>query len=158
MKAKGKKVSRGRHEATCKFCNHPDREKIESEFIAWANTSKLAKAYGLSRDSIYRHVEAFGLRERRARNLRAALDRIIERADEVTVNAAAVVSAVAAYAKINSAGQWIERTETVSLNDLFARMKPDELEQYAREGTLPAWFTDIVGATPSDGHKDEQNV
>lgn len=147
----------GRHEAGCKVCNHPEREEIENQWCSWANTSELARRYRLSRDSIYRHVAAFNLRERRARNLRAALERIIEQADGVTVNAAAVVSAVTAYAKINSAGQWIDRSEQVSLNDLFARMTAGELESYAKEGTLPDWFTAIVGATHSDGQEEKTN-
>jgi hypothetical protein len=37
------------------------------------------------------------------------------------VTASAVVAAVQAYSKIKAAGQWIERTEQVSLNDLFER-------------------------------------
>ena len=53
---------------------------------------------------------------------------------------AAVVAAVQAYAKINAAGEWIDRTETVSMNDLFERMSTDELEAYAQAGTLPGWF------------------
>ena len=97
------------------------------------------------------------MHERRARNLRAALERIIEQADGVTVNAAAVVSAIQAYAKINSAGQWVDRTEQVNLNDLFSRMSAQELEAYARDGTLPEWFTSIVGATPSDSQEDGGN-
>jgi hypothetical protein len=146
-----------RHEAACKVCGHPEREELESQWCAWANTSELAKQYGLSRDSIYRHCHALGLFERRGRNLKGALERIIEHADGVTVNAAAVVSAIQAYAKINSAGQWVDRTEQVKLNDLFARMSTQGLEAYAREGTLPDWFTSIVGATPSDSEEDPED-
>jgi hypothetical protein len=63
----------------------------------------------------------------------------------VPVNAGAVVQAIQAYAKINSAGQWIDRTEQVNLNDLFERMTAQELETYARDGILPVWFTEVVG-------------
>jgi hypothetical protein len=157
MAVRDKRAKPGRHQAGCKVCAHPEREQIEAEWCAWANTSELAKQYGLSRDSIYRHAAAFNLQERRARNLRAALERIIEQAEGVTVNAAAVVSAIQAYAKINSAGQWVDRTEQVNLNDLFARMSAQELETYAREGTLPDWFTSIVGASPSDSQDEETN-
>lgn len=72
--------------------------------------------------------------------MRAALEKIIERAGEVEVNATAIVSAVSAYARINAAGQWVERSERVDLNELFERMTVAELERYAREGTLPEWF------------------
>ncbi len=152
-----KRKAMGRHEAGCKVCSHPDRKQIEDEWCAWANTTKLAKQYGLSRDSLYRHVAAFTLREKRGKNLRAALERIIEQADSVTVNAASVVSAIQAYAKINAAGQWVDRTERIDLNALFERMSTEELERYAQDGTLPSWFTDIVGATPSDSREDTPN-
>jgi hypothetical protein len=63
------------------------------------------------------------------------------------VTASAVVAALQAYAKINAAGEWIDRTETVSMNDLLDRMSTDELEVYAQHGTLPGWFQATVGAT-----------
>jgi len=146
-----------RHEAGCRVCAHPERERIEGEWIAWGNTSKLAKQYALSRDSLYRHCHALGLFEKRGRNLKGALEKIIEQAESVKVNAGAVVQAIQAYAKINSAGQWVDRTEQVNLNDLFARMSTQELEEYAQRGSLPEWFTNIVGATPSDGQEDKVN-
>jgi hypothetical protein len=61
-----------------------------------------------------------------------------------------VVSAVAAYAKINANGQWIERSEHISLNELFDRMTPQEMEIYAKEGTVPTWFDRKLGATPTN--------
>jgi hypothetical protein len=51
------------------------------------------------------------LRLGRQRNVRAALERIIERAGDVQVTASAVVAAVEAYAKNNASGQWIGRIE-----------------------------------------------
>ncbi|MBZ5500261.1 MAG: hypothetical protein LAP85_28025 [Acidobacteriia bacterium] len=153
-----RRPSTGRHEAGCRVCVHPEREQIEAEWIGWAHTTKLAKRYGLSRDSLYRHCHALGLFEKRRRNLRAALERLVEEAETVQVNASAVVAAVQALAKINAAGQWVDRTEQVNLNELFERMTVEELETYAREGTLPDWFTSVVGATPITGqeaHGDE---
>jgi hypothetical protein len=89
--------------------------------------------------------------------VRAALERIIERSGEVEVTASAVVAAIQAYAKINTQGQWIERSEHVNLNDLFERISKDELEAYARDGKLPDWFTETVSvpvATAAD-HREE---
>ncbi len=94
----------------------------------------------MTRDAIYRHAHATGLFPKRQRNIRAALERIIEQCSEVTVNAAAVVSAIAAYGRINAVGQWIPRGEVVTLDELFQRMTKDELAAYVREGTLPTWF------------------
>jgi hypothetical protein len=154
---KSKRPSRGRHEFGCKVCAHPQRRQIEDEWCAWGNTTRLAKQYGLSRDSLYRHCHALRLFERRGRNLKGALEKIIEQADSVAVNAGAVVQAIQAYAKINSAGQWIDRTEQVNLNQLFERMSTEELEAYARDGTLLGWFTEIVGATSPDSQEGDKN-
>ena len=74
----------------------------------------IAQEYGLAdRASIYRHAHALGLFLKRQRNVRVALERIIERAGEVDVTAAAVVAEVQAYSKINATGQWIDRSEHV---------------------------------------------
>jgi hypothetical protein len=122
-------------------CAHEQCDEIESAFIGWKSPAAIAEEYGLAdRASVYRHAHALGLFEKRKRNIRAALERIIEKAGEVDVTASAVVAAVQAYAKINAAGQWIDRTEQVSLNDLFDRMSTSELEEYAQSGTLPKWF------------------
>src|SRR5271165_1883258 len=151
-------VSRGRHEHQCRICSHPKRDEIEQAFIAWVSPAQIAKKYSVSRDGVYRHAHAFGLMDKRRRNVRAALERIIERAGEVDVTATAVVAAVQAYSKINAMGQWVDRSEHVNLNELFERMTREEMETYAKEGTLPAWFEEAVGATDSDGRgtPDEQ--
>jgi len=117
------KVSLGRHKRTCSVCRHKQREEIESAFVGWRSPAAIAEEYGLAdRSSVYRHANALGLRQKRQRNIRAALEHIIEKACEVDVTAASVVGAVQAYAKINAGGEWIDRSETVSLNDLFDRM------------------------------------
>lgn len=144
-------VNVGRHQRACSVCAHQQREEIEAAFIGWRSPAAIAEEYGLAdRASVYRHAHALGLFPKRQKNVRAALERIIEKAGDVDVTASAVVAAVQAYAKINAAGEWIERTETVSLNQLFDRMTTQELEAYAQTGTLPEWFRGIVGATDSD--------
>jgi hypothetical protein len=54
---------------------------------------------------------------------------------------------VAAYSKLNANGQWIDRRETIDLNDLFLRMTEDEMQRYVATGELPEWFSSLVGAT-----------
>ncbi len=84
---------------------------------------------------------------------------IIEKAGEVDVTAAAVVAAVQAYSKINSMGQWIDRNETVDLNELFDRMTREELEAYAHDGTLPDWFTNAqTGKEPDESKQDDPGL
>ena len=137
-----------RHEQNCSICAHLDREEIERDFIAWKSPTQITIDHGLpDRQSIYRHAHALGLFPKRDRNIRAALLRIIEKAGDVEPTAQAVVAAIQAYAKINSQGHWIERSEHLNLNDLFERMSQEELERYARDGGLPGWFTQILPDT-----------
>jgi hypothetical protein len=143
-------VNQSRHEGQCSICRHAQRAEIDREFVRWGNTTNIAESYGLSRDSIYRHAHATALFPKRQRNVRAALEKMIEKSCDVEVNAAAIVSAISAYARINSAGLWIERKEITDVNQLFERMTNAEMETYARDGTLPGWFTQIVGATVTD--------
>ena len=141
-----------RHERECRICAHPSREEIERDFISWKSPAKIASEYKLrNRATVYRHAHAFNLFPKRVRNVRAALERIIEKADDVSVSAAAVVQAVVAYARINAQGQLVERSEQVNLNDLFERMTQEELETYAKDGALPHWFNRALGATPVNG-------
>jgi len=130
--------------------------EIESDFVTWRSPAAIVKEYGLAdRSSVYRHSRALGLFAKRQRNVRAALERIIEKNDEVEVTAASVVAAVQAYSKINAAGQWIERSETIDLNELFNRMTSEELEAYAHDGTLPGWFTNAqAGKEPDEPKRD----
>jgi hypothetical protein len=136
-----KPVSLGRHRRNCAVCAHPERLEIETEFVAWRSPAALAQQFGLTdRASIYRHAHALGLFAKRQRNVRAALERIIERAGDVEVTASAVVSAIQVYARINANGQWIDPSESISLHQLFERMTREELQAYAETGRLPGWF------------------
>jgi len=146
----GRSVSLGRHEYQCSICLHSQRQEIEQEWIGWANTCQLAKRYGVSRDSIYRHAHALNLFSKRQRNIRKALERIIDQADTVGVNASAVVAAIQAYAKINNAGQWVDHVQGTNMNALFDRMTREELDAYARDGSLPDCFAKVVGTTAND--------
>jgi len=138
-------VNPGRHPRNCSVCSHAQREEIEAEFVAWRSPAAIAQTHGIAdRANIYRHAHAVGLFPKRQRNIRAALERIIEQAGEVDGTASAVVAAVQAYSKINAAGQWIDRSGQVSLNCLFDRMSTQEFEEYAQSGTLPKWFEAVA--------------
>ncbi len=150
-----KSVNLARHKAQCTICAHAKCAEIETGFVNWESPANLAEEYGLAdRTTVYRHAHALGLFEKRKRNVRAALERIIEKSGEVEVTASAVVAAIQAYAKINAEGQWVERSEHVNLNELFERMSRDELETYARDGKLPAWFTETVSVPVATGGDD----
>jgi hypothetical protein len=142
MMSKGctNRTTQARHESQCSICAHSLREEIDREFVNWGSSVRIANQHKLSRTCLYRHAHATGLFAKRQRNVRSALEKIIEQAGVVKVNANAVVSAVQAYSKINLQGQWVERSKIINLNDLFERMTPEELEAYARDGALPSWF------------------
>ena len=72
-------VNTGRHEYHCTICSHAKREEIERSFLNWTSPSRISEQYSVSRDSIYRHAHALGLMDKRRRNIRAALEQIIER-------------------------------------------------------------------------------
>lgn len=136
-----RKSNFNRHRGHCSICSHVERTEIERDFISWKSPAKIADEYGLpDRTALYRHAHAVGLFSRRSLNNRAALERIIERGDDATVTAGAVVQAVALHARINARGELVERDELVSFQDLFEKMTLAELEAYAKDGTLPRWF------------------
>jgi hypothetical protein len=83
---------------------------------------------------------------KRRRNMRAALELIIEGAGHVKPTAGAIVAAVQVCAKLNARGQLIEREETVNLDELFEQMNSEELGTYAKHGILPRWFQEAIGA------------
>jgi hypothetical protein len=128
--------------------------EIEADFVCWRSPAAIATEYALAhRAGVYRG-HALDLFAKRQRNIRAALERIIEKASEVDPTAASVVAAVQAYSKINAQGQWIERSESVNLNEPFDRMTSTELGADAQDGRLPQWFTNAIGATPTNSQED----
>ena len=154
-----KHVNLGRHEYMCKICSHPQRQEIERDFINWKSPVAITIEYVLAdRASVYRHAHALGLFAKRQRNIRAALEKLIEKAGEVEVNAAAVVGAIQAYSKINAEGQWIDRVQGVNMTELFGRMTRQELETYARDGKLPDWFEAAKTATGTEGQEGNQDA
>jgi hypothetical protein len=138
-----------RHSRDCKICNHARREEIETAFVDWQPAARIARDFRLgSRQSLSRHARACGLLPKRNQNVAAALATIIERGARARVSAGVAVRAIEVLTKINSRGQWIERRETVNLNELFDRMSRDEMIAYAETGSLPAWFEQTIGGRP----------
>jgi hypothetical protein len=55
-----------------------------------------------------------------------------------------VIAAVQSLAKINSRGEWIERSEVTDKAAVFARMTDAELETYSTTGKLPSWAARLL--------------
>jgi len=134
-------VDQVRHSTRCLVCAHPDREEIEKAFIDWTSGARIVEAFSIPGDgqTVYRHARAFGLYEKRDRNVKHALGKIVERASEVMPNANAIVAAAVALAKINADGRYVERRELLNLTPIFERLSAQELEEYASTGALPPW-------------------
>jgi hypothetical protein len=102
------------HQRKCVICRHPDREVIEEMFVHWHSPSRIHYRFMLpDRSTIYDHAHATGLFAKRRRNLRYALENMIERADECDISAHGIVAAIKAYASLTTSGEWVEPARRV---------------------------------------------
>jgi hypothetical protein len=101
-------TSFSRHKRLCQVCRHPDREAIEHDFLDWRSPIDIAVDYEVDRTSVLRHARAAGLVQLRRHNIRAALERVIERAEDAAINGHSIVSAVRTYLRITDDGQLVE--------------------------------------------------
>ena len=137
------------HQRKCIICHHPDREEIEEMFLHWFSPATIYRRFLLKdRYSIYRHAHATGLYQRRRRNLRCALENIIERSDECPISSNGIVRAIKAYASLTDAGEWIEPpsrviyTNASSTSSKPAAAEPDWSRAQAPRTTVPGTTVD----------------
>jgi hypothetical protein len=149
-------VNLGRHQAQCTICLHPCRQEIEEQWINWWYVNHISRDYGVTRDALYRHAHAFDLFSKRRRNIRAALEQIIERVNPTIMNGSVILSAIKEYVKMNSAEQRVEQVQGSNLKKSLERMSKEEREAFVRDGSLPNWFSSPKGATPSDSQAGEK--
>jgi hypothetical protein len=134
-------VNLGRHRAQCSVCAHPACQEMEEFWIEWGHPSDIVALYHVSRDAWHRHARAMGLYEKRAKNNLRALERMIERVTATPLSGSALVSAIMAHAKLVSSGQGAEQARGTKAKELFERMSKEEREAFARDGSLPDWFS-----------------
>ena len=146
-------VNLGRHRAQCSICLHPECKEIEQRWIDWEPMSQIKYEYQVSHDAMYRHAHALGLFEKRKKNIMRALERIIEKVMTTQPSASAVVAAINAYAKLNGLGQGAEQAQGTNPKELFDRMSKEEREVFARDGSLPDWFSRSKDATPGESQE-----
>ena len=98
-----------RHARRCAICHHPEREAIEEAFVHWFHADRIVDDHDLpSRSALYRHAYATGLYELRRRNMRFALEHLIEEARYANVSGDCVIRAIRAYSRLTDDGRWIE--------------------------------------------------
>jgi hypothetical protein len=102
-------VAPNRHERLCAICHHEEREAIEQAFLQWRRPGDIRHEFKLSRrDAIYRHAHALGLFERRARDVRFVLEKVMEESTLRAPTAESMVRAVRAYSCLDERGRWVE--------------------------------------------------
>lgn len=130
-----------KHQANCTVCAHPECQEIEHDFISWKSPATIAGEYKLrNRSAVYRHARAFDLYTHREKNVRAALARIIEQVDAVEITGANIIQAIAILGRLNARGELVTPQERPGMHELFSKMSPAELDDYAKNSTLPTWF------------------
>src|SRR4029077_2020608 len=99
-------------------------------FVHWHSASRIHRRYMLpDRSTIYDHAHALGLFAKRRRNLRYALENMIERADECDISSHGIVAAIKAYASLTTSGEWVEPARRVIYTSVSSP---------AREATNPS--------------------
>jgi hypothetical protein len=153
---KEKPVNLGRHQAQCTICRFEFRREIEELFIDWMSPDVIEskfKFYNISRDSVYRHAKALDFFSKRRKNYIAALEKIIQRVDTTPVTCSGIISAFKVLAKMEDEKQ---AREDADPKKLFDRMSPAEREAFARDGTLPEWFSGEKAATSDASQQVEE--
>jgi hypothetical protein len=148
-KHRGGSVNQGRHQAQCSICKSAHLDAIEQDFIHWTSVSEIQQIYTVTRYSVYRHAHAFDLFNKRAKNIRAALDKIIEQVNGVLVSGPTIISAIKMAMKMD------EKQEDPDPKKVFEQMSKAEREAFASDGSLPEWFSGARAAAPHGGERGE---
>jgi hypothetical protein len=115
--AGARRVSLNHHKGHCAICRHPHRADIEYDFLRWRSVHDIVDEFKLhNRRIVYRHAHATRLWERRSRNLQAALEALIEGAENVKVTGDTVIRAVIAHCRINDQGKYVEPVRHVVIS------------------------------------------
>jgi hypothetical protein len=125
-RASARRTTLASHSGKCTICHHPERAEIERAFLDWTPPYTIMRDFQiLSRNAIYRHAHAFGLFDRRQRSLRMALDRLIEKVDDVKPTAASIISAIALMAKLNEKEKLTEESSIAAEEDSQSDSLPE---------------------------------
>ncbi|MBZ5672067.1 MAG: hypothetical protein LAO04_20375 [Acidobacteriia bacterium] len=149
-------VNLGRHQSQCTVCQHPERQEIEEEWINWVFPTGIAERHGISRDALYRHAHACDLFSKRQKNRKLILEKILERVDWAPISGSAFLSTYKVYDKITSAEEEKGHLQGENFKKSLKQMSQEERGAFARDGSLPEWFSKAIGATSGDGQEGEK--
>ena len=80
----------------------------------------IACDYDIEVRGIFRHAHATGLYTSRQQNIRSALDRVLERADQANISADGIVRTVRAYTCLTADNRWVEPPSRVIFSSASA--------------------------------------
>ena len=104
-----------RHSRRCVICCHADRDAIEADFVRWRSPDQIVRDHQISggRTSLYRHVHAVGLYQRRKQEMGRVLESILESVDICTPDSFdVIIRAARLYAHLDANGRWFEAPRT----------------------------------------------
>ncbi|MGA7854794.1 MAG: hypothetical protein WCA15_15820 [Candidatus Acidiferrales bacterium] len=104
-----------RHSRRCAICCHADRDAIEADFVRWRSPDQIVRDHQISggRTSLYRHVRAVGLYQRRKQEMGRVLESILESVDICTPDTFdVIIRAARLYAHLDANGRWFEAPRT----------------------------------------------
>ena len=102
-----------RHSRKCQVCHSRYVEEIEEAYYNWSSAQWIINVFNISYDdAVYRHARAIGLDLRRRKNVAIAVEKLIEKVDEVTVTSSTVLRAVRALSCLTPDGRWTDLPTT----------------------------------------------
>jgi len=129
-------ISLKRHQSQCSVCRHPQCQEIEEAWLNWGNTSQIADKYKVTRDAIYRHMNALGLFSERQKRVKFVYEKIIERLDWVSVKDATILAALKAYVALCEREE-AKQASAGAPQEVSRPMSDLESEVHAQDGSLP---------------------
>jgi hypothetical protein len=102
-----------RHSRKCQVCHSRYVEEIEEAYYNWSSAQWIINVFNISYDdAVYRHARAIGLDLRRRKNVAIAVEKLIEKVDEVTVTSSTILRAVRALSCLTPDGRWTDLPTT----------------------------------------------
>ncbi len=134
-----------RHSRACSICRSPFRVEIEESYLRWESPSAICRQFQIrSRNSLNLHVRAVNLTTERDKTIKRCLSTIIEKNLGKKLSGAALISAIALFARIDADGRSAERLETTSETVRFDGWTRGELTEFVATGTRPKRFEQQV--------------
>ena len=136
LRQEERSASLGRHRSQCSICAHPWCQEIEEAWTNWGNTTLIADRFKVSRDAIYRHMNALGLFSERQRRVKFVYEKIIERLDSAPVNGATILAALKDYISLCEREE-AKQASAGAPQEVSRPTSSQEPEALAEDGCLP---------------------